>query len=139
MDHCIFCKIINGDIPSVKLYEDDNVLAFLDISQTTKGHTLVIPKQHIENIYNLDEVNAMNVFRFIPRLAKAITKSFDASGINVVNNNNEIAGQTVFHYHIHLVPRYSNDDGFKVLYTNNMERYSSDDLKDIANQIQSYI
>jgi histidine triad (HIT) family protein len=139
MEHCIFCKIIKGDIPSIKLYEDDYVLAFLDISQTTKGHTLIIPKKHIENIYSLDEETTAKVFTVVPKLANALTRSFDALGMNIINNNNEIAGQTVFHYHVHLVPRYSNDDGFKVLYTNNMEQYSSDDLKEIGNQIISNI
>jgi histidine triad (HIT) family protein len=137
MTNCIFCKIINGEIPSSKIYEDEHVFAFLDISQTTKGHTLIIPKQHVENIFQINEDTMSHIFKVVPRIAKALTKELGASGINIVNNNGEIAGQTVFHYHVHLVPRYSKDDGLKILYSNNMELYSKDDLQTMAKQISN--
>jgi histidine triad (HIT) family protein len=139
MTSCIFCKIINGEIPSSKIYEDEHVFAFLDISQTTKGHTLIIPKKHVENIFQIDEETMSHVYQVAPKIAKALTKELGASGMNIVNNNGEIAGQTVFHYHVHLVPRYSKDDGLKILYSNNMELYSKDDLKNMALQISKQL
>jgi len=105
---CIFCKIINGEIPSYKVYEDENFLAFLDISQATIGHTLVIPKKHYENIFELPE--GSNIFSIVTKLAKAIKKATNVQGVNILNNNGEIAGQTVKHFHIHIIPRYENDN-----------------------------
>ena len=105
MDDCIFCKIIAGDIPSSKIYEDDEVLAFLDISQATKGHTLLIPKEHVRNTLDLSEQKAATLFSRLPKLARAVKTATQADGLNIVNNNEEAAGQTVFHAHIHLLPR----------------------------------
>ena len=102
---CIFCKIINGDIPSYKIYEDKNVLAFLDITQGTKGHTLVIPKKHVKNVYELDEETASQLFKVVPKIANALKKAFNPIGLNIVNNNEQPL-QAVFHYHLHLIPRY---------------------------------
>src|SRR5699024_6064068 len=102
---CVFCKIINGEIPSSKVYEDENVLAFLDLSQVTKGHTLVIPKNHEENIYELSEESAKAVFTAVPKIARAIKATYDPIGMNMLNNNGKDAGQSVFHYHVHLLPR----------------------------------
>lgn len=136
MNNCIFCKIVNKDIPSAIIYEDEIMLAFLDISQTTKGHTLLIPKAHFENIYDINcDINA-HIHKNIPKLANAITKAFNASGINIVNNNGKVAGQTVFHYHVHLIPRYENNDDFRIIYTNNMDRYSKEDLDEIASRVK---
>ena len=117
MDNCIFCRIVSGDIPSSKVYEDDEVLAFLDISQATKGHTLVIPKQHVRNVLEMDEDAASTVFSRVPKIARALKKATGASGMNIIANNEEIAGQTVFHAHIHLVPRYGDKDGLAISYT----------------------
>ena len=103
MDNCIFCKIISGEIPSSKVYEDDKVLAFLDISQATKGHTLVIPKEHVRNILEMSAETAETVFSRVPKIARAVQKATGAIGMNILNNNEEVAGQTVFHAHIHLV------------------------------------
>lgn len=110
MDDCIFCKIIAGDIPSSKIYEDDEVLAFLDISQATKGHTLLIPKEHVRNTLDLSEQKAATLFSRLPKLARAVKTATQADGLNIVNNNEEAAGQTVFHTHIHLLPRYLDGD-----------------------------
>jgi histidine triad (HIT) family protein len=139
MDNCIFCKIIKGDIPSVKIFEDETILAFLDISQSTKGHTLVIPKQHIENIFELDEETATHIFKHVPKLSNAISQAFNANGLNLINNNKEAAGQTVFHYHVHLIPRYDSEDGFRPIFTNNMDHYTKDDLLELAVKIKEKI
>ena len=113
MSDCIFDKIINREIPAHIVYEDEVVLAFLDISQVTKGHTLVIPKKHVKDIFEYDEELAGAVFSRIPKIARALQASDPAiQGINILNNNGEVAYQSVFHSHIHLIPRYSNEDGF---------------------------
>ena len=117
MTDCIFCKIISRDIPSYQIYEDDDVLAFLDITQTTKGHTLVVPKKHIRNVLEMTGEDAATLFFKIPQIASHITKTLGATGMNILQNNETIAGQTVFHAHVHLIPRYSKDDGFKASFT----------------------
>ena len=117
MTDCIFCKIISGDIPSYQVYEDDDVLAFLDITQTTKGHTLVVPKKHIRNVLEMSAEDAATLFSKIPHIASHITQRLSASGMNILQNNEMIAGQTVFHAHVHLIPRYSKDDGIKASFT----------------------
>ena len=98
MDNCIFCKIISGEIPSSKVYEDDKVLAFLDISQATKGHTLVIPKEHVRNILEMSAETAETVFSRVPKIARAVQKATRAIGMNILNNNEEVAGQTALPY-----------------------------------------
>lgn len=117
MNDCIFCKIVAGEIPSSKVYEDDQVLAFLDISQTTPGHTLLIPKRHVRNVLEMEADLASTTFSRLPKIARALQKATNAVGMNIINNNEEIAGQTVFHAHIHLVPRYDEKDGIKIEYT----------------------
>ena len=121
---CIFCKIIKGDIPSYKVYEDENVFAFLDITQGTKGHTLIIPKKHVKNIYDLNEEDAKNIFSVVPSIAKALKKAFNPIGINIVSNN-EKPLQSVFHFHIHLIPRYEND-GMELSTVNNYGKFSEE-------------
>lgn len=118
MTNCIFCKIIEGTIPSAKVYEDEHVCAFLDITQVTPGHTLVIPKTHVANIFEYDEKLIQHVWKVIPAITRALQKSFPTmQGLNILNNNHEVAGQTVFHSHFHLLPRYSQEDGFSVTFT----------------------
>ncbi|MGF0071568.1 HIT family protein [Streptococcus orisratti] len=117
MENCIFCNIIAGEIPSCKVYEDDQVLAFLDISQTTKGHTLLVPKEHVRNVLEMSEDTAATLFARLPKLARALKKATGAPAMNIINNNEELAGQTVFHAHIHLVPRYHDNDGIEIKYT----------------------
>lgn len=110
----IFDKIIDGSIPSYKVYEDDNVLAFLDLTQATPGHTLVVPKKHVADIFEYDDELAAQVLGVLPKIAQAI-KASDKHivGLNIINNNGEHAGQSVFHSHFHLLPRYE-DDGFDI-------------------------
>ncbi|MDG5786410.1 HIT family protein [Evansella sp. AB-P1] len=136
-DDCIFCKIVNGDIPSSKVYENDKVLAFLDLSQVTKGHTLVIPKNHEENVYELSEDSAKAVFTAVPKIAKALKSAFNPVGLNMLNNNGENAGQSVFHYHVHLIPRYGKGDGFGAVWHDHSNKYTSEDLSNIAKEISA--
>lgn len=114
MDNCIFCQIIQGQIPSAKVYEDEQVLAFLDITQVTKGHTLLIPKKHATNLLEMDGSEAGQLFERLPLVANKIMAATGANGMNVINNTNEVAGQTVFHTHIHLLPRYDEQDELKI-------------------------
>lgn len=130
MENCIFCKIIAGEIPSTKVYEDDDVLAFLDLTQTTKGHTLVVPKQHSRNLLAMSPDEAALLFSKIPQIANKIVKNMDAKGMNVLQNNEEIAGQSVFHTHVHLIPRYAENDGFVGKFTEH-----DYDLQAVADQI----
>lgn len=124
MTDCIFCKIVAGEIPSYTVYEDDVVKAFLDISQGTPGHTLVIPKKHVPDLFAYDEDLAAAVFSRIPKIARAVKNSNPAiKGMNVINNNGKVAYQSVFHSHIHLIPRYSNDDDFKMIFKDNSAKY----------------
>jgi histidine triad (HIT) family protein len=131
---CIFCKIVDGDIPSYKVYEDEHVLAFLDITQGTKGHTLVIPKKHFRNIYDVDEETVYHVFKVVPKIANALKKAFNPIGLNIVNNNDQPL-QSVFHFHVHLIPRYE-DDGMKLYTQNNYGKLSSDAFLELTSQIK---
>lgn len=139
MDDCIFCKIIKGDIPSAKVYEDEKVMAFLDLSQVTKGHTLVIPKKHEENIYELSEDSAKAVFTAVPKIARALKAAYEPIGINLLNNNGKDAGQSVFHYHAHLIPRYGKGDGFGAVWHDHSSEYSSEDMQQIAREVAAKI
>ncbi|MDT2679161.1 HIT family protein [Enterococcus gallinarum] len=136
MENCIFCKINNRDIPSYKVYEDDQVYAFLDISQVTPGHTLVIPKVHVTDIFEYDEALAAEVFARVPKIARAIEKAFpEINGLNIINNNKELAYQSVFHSHIHLIPRYDEKDDFSMHFGNHAEDYSQEQLTEFAEKI----
>lgn len=112
--NCIFCKIINGEIPCYKVYEDDKVLAFLDISQASKGHTLIVPKTHFANMLECDEETVAYMYKIANKLGNQIVNSLGAKGMNILTNINEVAGQTVKHFHIHLLPRYNDEDGVKI-------------------------
>ena len=107
---CIFCDIIEGKIPSKKVYEDDSVLAILDISQVTYGHTIVMPKHHVKNILEADEETVTSCMKTVHSLARQIVTNTKAAGCNILNNCNEVAGQSVDHLHFHIIPRYSADD-----------------------------
>ena len=140
MDDCIFCKIIKGDIPSVKVYEDDDVLAFLDISQATPGHTLLVPKQHVADIFAYDADLANRVFSKVPLIARGIKAAFpEMKGLNICNNNGEVAYQSVFHSHIHFIPRYSHQDDFSIHFGNHTDQYDSAALEAIAGKIRAQL
>lgn len=138
-EDCVFCKIINGEIPSAKVYEDDHVYAFLDISQVTKGHTLIIPKAHTKNIYETPSEIASELFARVPQIANAIKSTYQPIGMNLLNNNGKAADQSVFHLHLHLIPRYGDDDGYFANWKTHSEEYTIDDLTTIADKISEKI
>lgn len=109
-DDCIFCKIANGEIPSKTIYEDGDFRVILDISPATKGHALILPKEHYADIYELDEELAAKAIKLAKKLALKMKERLGCEGFNIVQNNGELAGQTVFHFHMHLIPRYKDDN-----------------------------
>ena len=109
MENCIFCKIAAGEIPSATLYEDEDFRVILDLGLASKGHALILPKQHYANLYELPDELAEKVIRLAKKMVIAMTKALQCDGFNVVQNNGEAAGQTVFHFHMHLIPRYKDD------------------------------
>ena len=108
----VFCKIIRGEIPCYKIYEDQDVLAFLDISQVTKGHVLVIPKEHFENFLSVPHEIMHKVMDVAQRIGQVQIKFMGAKGVNILSNCYEAAGQSVMHFHVHVIPRYEHNDGF---------------------------
>lgn len=108
-NNCIFCKIANGEIPSKTIYEDDNFRVFLDLGPAAKGHALIVPKDHYANLYELPEDTAADVMRLAKRMALQIKDKLQCDGLNLVQNNGESAGQTVHHFHMHVIPRYEGD------------------------------
>ena len=111
---CIFCKIVAGEIPASKVYEDDHFLAFLDISQVTPGHTLVIPKKHARNLLEMTPDETAALFNIVSRVTKKVESATRPQGMNIISNMEEIAGQSVFHTHVHILPRYSQEDDLKI-------------------------
>lgn len=109
-DDCIFCKIVNGEIPSKTIYEDDTFRAILDLGPATKGHALLIPKDHASDLYELPEETAGKALICAKKLATLMTSKLKCDGFNLVQNNGEVAGQTVHHFHLHLIPRYVDDN-----------------------------
>src|SRR5699024_6799317 len=138
-DDCLFCKIIDGELPSAKVYEDEYVYAFMDISQVTEGHTLVIPKKHTPNIYETNENTDKEFFGLVSKFANYINKSFNSVGLNILNNNDILAGQSVFHLHLHLIPRYNENDGFNFDWEMKRDDYSQEELNDLAKKIKKEI
>ncbi len=108
-DDCIFCKLANGEIPTNSIYEDDMFRVILDQNPATKGHALILPKEHYDNLYELPDDTAAAAMRLAKKMAAHMTKKLSCDGFNVVQNNGETAGQTVFHFHMHLIPRYEGD------------------------------
>ena len=108
-DSCIFCRIANGEIPSATLYEDENFRVILDLGPASKGHALILPKEHYANIYELPEEKTAQAFVLAKKMAEKMKEVLNCDGFNVVQNNGTSAGQTVFHFHIHLIPRYEGD------------------------------
>ena len=135
MSECIFCKIIDGSIPSAKIYEDDYVYAFMDIMPLTKGHTLIIPKNHKENVYDLSEEEASNLFKVVPKIASALKESFGPVGMNLLNNNGAPAGQSVFHFHLHFIPRYDQTDGFRPTWITKEKTFTPEIIQNLAGEL----
>ncbi len=109
MSDCVFCKIVAGQIPSTRVYEDEHTLAFMDLGQVNPGHVLVAVKRHAASIVDLDDVQSAAVARASTRVARAIRDTFAPAGLSVYQANGKAAGQTVFHYHVHLLPRHAGD------------------------------
>lgn len=110
MCNCIFCKIVEGKIPSFKLYEDSKVLVILDAFPSSKGHVLVIPKKHSKDIFDITDNEYSYLMGIVSSITKKLKKNLECNGFNVLQNNGEVAGQTVNHLHIHIIPRYENDN-----------------------------
>lgn len=131
-DNCIFCKLANGDIPTATLYEDDDFRVILDANPAAKGHALIIPKEHYKDLYELDDEIAGKVMVLAKKMVTKMTDILGCDGYNLVQNNGECAGQTVFHYHLHLIPRCENDNvgiGWK------LNELTEEDKEDILSKI----
>lgn len=138
MTKTIFEKIIDREIPANIVYEDNEVLAFMDAFPLSKGHTLVIPKRPIENIYELDDETGAKVMSAVTKVSKALRDAFNPKGLNIVQNNGSYASQSVFHLHFHLIPRYDDEyDGFNYKWDPVSEPGSDDERLEIENHIKS--
>ena len=131
-NNCIFCKIANGEIPSKSIYEDDEFKVILDLGPATEGHALILPKAHAADLFELPEETAANAMVLAKKLGKQMKENLHADGLNLVQNNGEAAGQTVKHFHLHLIPRYK-DDGQHILW--NPREASQEELEEIKNII----
>ena len=130
-ENCIFCKIIGGQIPSSTIYEDDDFKVILDISPAAKGHALILPKEHYANIYELPEELAAKTMVLAKKLAAHMTEKLNCDGFNLVQNNGEVGGQTVFHFHLHLIPRYKDGDNKNLLTWKQLE-YQDGEVAELA-------
>lgn len=109
-ENCIFCKLAGGDIPTATVYEDEYLRAIMDAAPANKGHIIILPKTHASSIYELDEEYVSRAFVLAKKLASALKKLLNCDGVNILQNNEEAAGQTVFHLHVHVIPRFNKDN-----------------------------
>ena len=135
MEECIFCKIVNGEIPCTKVYENNKVLAFLDIAPVNKGHTLVIPKEHHKDLLDMPNDVLAEVAKVGKKVAKAAVKATGAAGFNLGQNNGKTAGQVVMHFHLHIIPRFEGD-GLKLW---PQGKYEGKEEEEIAEKIKSLL
>lgn len=135
MADCIFCKIIAGEIPSYTIYEDEEFKVILDIAPAGKGHALILPKVHYANLYDIDEEVLARAMKLAKRLAIKMTDVLGCEGFNILQNNNETAGQTVFHFHIHLIPRYENTKDNKDILIWKPESFTSEEFAAICDAL----
>lgn len=134
-DNCIFCKLASGDIPTNSIYEDDLFRVILDAAPAAKGHALILPKEHYANLYEIEAETAGEAMKLAKRLATHMTDVLECDGFNLVQNNGEVAGQTVFHFHLHLIPRYKgmkNDD----ILTWTHETFTEEEMKEICSSLK---
>lgn len=137
VDHeCIFCKIANGDIPAATVYEDADFRVILDLGPASKGHCLILPKQHYRDLCDLDEKTAAKVLPLAGKIGAAMKRALGCSGFNVVQNNGEAAGQTVFHFHTHVIPRYENGPEMVTWEPGKAEK---EELEQIGNMLKAEI
>lgn len=132
-EDCIFCKLANGEIPTNSIYKDDDFKVILDASPATKGHALILPKEHFDNIYEVDDSVAAKILPLAKKLATHMTKKLGCDGFNILQNNGEAAGQTVFHLHVHLIPRYKSENA--ILEWNHLE-FSDEEMAEIRDLLQ---
>ncbi|MGP1402677.1 MAG: HIT family protein [Catonella sp.] len=135
-ENCIFCKLANGDIPANTVYEDDYLRAIMDASPANKGHIIILPKSHAGNIYELEDGYVEKSFVLAKKIAIALKKLLNCDGINILQNNGEAAGQTVFHFHVHIIPRYKQDN-CKITWKQGA--YEDGEASEIAKKISSLI
>ena len=128
--NCIFCKIIAGEIPSRTIYEDEEFKVFLDVSPASKGHALLVPKEHYANLYEIDEEVAARAMKLAKKMGTHMTGVLGCEGLNLLQNNNEVAGQTVFHFHMHLIPRYENAENKNILNWSN-KTFTAEEMDEI--------
>ena len=136
MENCIFCKIAHGVIPSATIFENDDVRVIMDINPAAKGHAILLVKKHVANIFELDPDTAGRIFSVVPKVAAAIKKVTGCDGLNILQNNGTAAGQTVFHLHIHFIPRFEND---KILMGWKPGSYADGEAAEIAAKIAAEI
>ena len=134
-ENCIFCKIIAGEIPSNTIYEDDDFKVILDVSPASKGHALILPKNHVADIFTIDEDVAAKAMKLAKKLATHMKEVLHCDGFNILQNNGEVAGQTVFHFHMHLIPRYKNAKNDDMIMWNHLE-FTPEELADIRNELK---
>lgn len=132
-DDCIFCKLANGQIPTNKIYEDDKFTVIMDAEPATKGHALILPKEHFDNLYEMDDEYASKVMPLAKKIAGHMKDVLGCDGLNVVQNNGTVAGQTVFHFHTHLIPRYKDQD---TILTWTHAKLSADEIAAICESLQ---
>ncbi len=134
-ENCIFCKIAAGEIPSNTIYEDGDFRVILDLNPAAKGHALILPKEHCADIYEIDEELAGKVMKLAKKLAVHMTEKLSCDGFNILQNNHEVAGQTVFHFHMHLIPRYKEAKNNDILMWSH-ETFTPEEMAAIRDQIQ---
>ncbi len=133
--NCIFCKLANGDIPTNSIYEDDDFNVILDASPASKGHALILPKQHYANVYEIDDEVLAKAAKLAKKIIVHEKEILGCDGYNIVQNNGEVAGQTVFHFHMHLIPRYKSDDNENVIEWKHKE-FTDEQMKQICGQMK---
>ncbi|GBD86437.1 HIT-like protein [bacterium BMS3Abin03] len=132
---CIFCNIVNHNAEAEIIFEDDEIIAFLDIQPINYGHTLVVPKKHYDNFLTVPQEELSRVIKTVQYIAGAVKRSVKADGFNVISNNGESAGQTVYHFHFHIIPRFADDFTFKPRFKN----YTDEGIKEYADKIRSVL
>lgn len=134
-NNCIFCKLANGEIPTNAIYEDEDFKVILDASPASKGHALILPKEHYANIYEIDDEVLAKASKLAKKIITHEKDVLKCDGYNVVQNNGEVAGQTVFHYHMHLIPRYASDDNTNVIEWKHKE-FTDDEMAQICKKMK---
>jgi histidine triad (HIT) family protein len=133
---CVFCKIISGQIPAAKIYESDKIISFLDISPANKGHVLIVPKRHYDTIFEIDERDLRELAEAIKRVSSAVAAATHASGINILSNIGEDAGQVIKHFHIHIIPRFKGDG---ISFEWKSKKYEEGEMENLRKRIKEFL